>query len=71
MTSEEQLIYKLLKLCNIDDLDKEVIELIIEKYNQIINALDNKDRTYIYEDNLSELLRIYEKIKKYINVNKK
>ena len=68
MTSEEQLIYKLLKLCNIDDLDKE---LIIEKYNQIINALDNKDRTYIYEDNLSELLRIYEKIKKYINVNKK
>lgn len=70
MTSEEQLIYKLLKLCNIDDLDKEVIELIIEKYNQIINALDNKDRTYIYEDNLSELLRIYEKIKKYINKNK-
>ena len=71
MTSEEQLIYKLLKLCNIDNLDKEVIELIIEKYNQIINALDNKDRTYIYEDNLFELLRLYEKIKKYININKK
>ena len=71
MTSEEQLIYKLLKLCNIDDLDKEVVELIIEKYNQIINALDNKDRTYIYEDNLSELLELYEKIKKYININKK
>ena len=71
MTSEEQLIYKLLKLCNIDNLDKEVVELIIEKYNQIINALDNKDRTYIYEDNLSELLRLYEKIKKYININKK
>lgn len=71
MTSEEQLIYKLLKLCNIDNLDKEVIELIIEKYNQIINALDNKDRAYIYEDNLSELLQLYEKIKKYININKK
>lgn len=71
MTSEEQLIYKLLKLCNIDDLDKEVIELIIEKYNQIINALDNKDRTYIYEDNLSELLRIYEKIMvKELKINK-
>ena len=71
MTSEEQLIYKLLKLCNIDNLDKKIIELVIEKYNQIINALDNKDRTYIYEDNLFELLRLYEKIKKYININKK
>lgn len=71
ITSREQLIYKILKLSNIDNLDKEIVELIIEKYNLIIKALDNKDRCYIYKDNLSELLRLYKKITKYIDVNKK
>lgn len=69
MSSQEQTIYKIKYLLEIEDLDKDLASFSLDKFWQIIEALKKGDRSYIYGDSLPILINVISLVQKYDTVD--
>ncbi len=65
MSEEEQTLFKLSKLLEIENLSLKLKNFICLKFEDVLEALRKKDRKYIFKDWLSMLINIVEKISKF------
>ncbi len=65
MSKEEQTLFKLNKLLEVENLSSKLKNFICFKFEEVLDALRKKDRKYIFKDYLSMLIKVVEKINKF------